>query len=332
MLFGRSQQVKVGNFFSDSKIITSGVPQGSVLGPILFIFFINDITRTAVPPTIPKLYADDLKVYSSTINDRDGKQFQETLNKITNWAKTWQLPISKEKSKWLLITNKNKNLSHAEVKFELAGVELPEVKDVLDLGINFTSRLNFSKHIAITIAKAKQRLFLLKKSFKSRNTASLILGFKTYVLPILDYCSQVWNPQDYKDMRRIESVQRMFTKRLAGYNCLNYPQRLERAGLCSLELRRLHADLSLCYNILHGNLDTEISNFFQLDTSSKTRGHTWKLKIYVARLDVRLHYFSYRIINAWNALSQSTVDSSSIASFKCNLKTENLNSFLSMLD
>jgi hypothetical protein len=161
-----------------------------------------------------------------------------------------------------MITNKKINFPQTEYKFELAGVTLPRVNDVLDLGVNFTSRLNFSNHIAITIAKAKQRLFLVKKSFKSKNAATLILGFKTYVIPILDYCSQVWSPQDSKDMGCIESVQRVFTKRLSGYNGLNYPERLERAGLCSLELRRLHADLCLCYNILHGNLETDISNFF----------------------------------------------------------------------
>ena len=108
----------------------------------------------------------------------------------------------------------------------------------------------------------------------------------------------------------------MFTKRLTGYAGLSYPERLEKAGLITLELRRLHADLCLCYNILHGNLDTEIRTFFNIDSSCKTRGHTWKIKISAPRLDSRNHYFSYRVINAWNALSQKTVDSNSIASFK----------------
>jgi hypothetical protein len=97
MLFGRPQQVKVGNSLSDAKSVISGVPQGSVLGPILFIFFINDITERTLPPSIPKLYADDLKIYSSATYDKDGKKIQSTLNKITEWAETWQLPISKEK-------------------------------------------------------------------------------------------------------------------------------------------------------------------------------------------------------------------------------------------
>ena len=330
MLFDRSQQVKVGVSLSNPKAVTSGVPQGSVLGPVFFIFFINDITQMAVPPSIPKLYADDLKVYSSTVNDNDGKAFQGTLDKITSWSEIWQLPISKEKSKWLLLTNKNKKSPHSDCKFELAGITLPRVKEVLDLGVNFNSRLNFSNHVDITIAKAKQRLFLLKKSFKSRNADTLLLGFKTYIIPILDYCAQVWSPQDSKDKRRIESIQRMFTKRLIGYNGLNYPERLEKAGLHTLELRRLHADLCLCYNIVHKNLETEIGNYFQIDNTCKTRGHTWKLKTSVPRLDTRMHYFSCRTINAWNALSQTTVDSCSIASFKSNLKTESLDNFVTI--
>ena len=73
--------------------VTSGVPQGSVLGPIFFIFFINDITLEAIPPSTLKLYADDLKVYSSTANDKEGKAFQSTLDKISKWSETWQLPI-----------------------------------------------------------------------------------------------------------------------------------------------------------------------------------------------------------------------------------------------
>src|SRR5271163_479582 len=82
-----------------------------------------------------------------------------------------------------------------EMRFEVADAALPRVLDVLDLGVNFTSRLNFTNHISITIAKAKQRLFLLKKSFLSKNPKILIMAFKTYIVPLLEYCSPVCNPQ-----------------------------------------------------------------------------------------------------------------------------------------
>ena len=331
MLFDRTQQVKIGDSLSLPKPVTSGVAQGSVLGPILFIFYINDLTEVVVPPSVSKLYADNLKIYCSAANDKEGKSFKNTLENITRWSEEWQLPISKEKSKWLLISNKNTDADFVTDNFELAGVVLPRVKEVLDLGVHFNARLNFSNHISITVAKAKRRLFLLKKSFKSKNPSLLIKGFKTYILPLLDYCCQVWNPQGYTEIRRIESVQRAFTKRLAGYNGLSYEARLEKAGLCTLEMRRLHADLCLCYNILHGNLDTEISKFFEIDLTGKNmglRGHSWKIKTSGSRLDSRLHYFSKRIINPWNALSQKIVDSNSVATFKSLLHLESLNQFI----
>ena len=163
LLTDRLQKVKIGNSFSDLKPIVSGVPQGSVLGPILFIFYINDITNVMDNSIIPKLYADDLKAYNTEVTDPDGTTFNKTLCNITKWADTWQLPISTEKSKWLLISNKRILSSVADNFFELAGVTLPRSTDVVDLGVNFNSKLNFKDHISTIIAKAKQRLFLLKK-------------------------------------------------------------------------------------------------------------------------------------------------------------------------
>ena len=189
-------------------------------------------------------------------------------------AASWQLPISNEKSKWLLISNTNSKTD--EITFELAGITLPRVHEVLDLGVNFTPRLNFEGHISFIIAKAKQRLFLLKKSFLSRNPKILILAFKTYIIPLLEYCSPIWNPQNITDIRRIESVLRMFTKRLNGFERLNYPERLKKAGMCTLELRRLRADLCLCYNILHQKIETPAINLFTVDNSHSTRGYKWK--------------------------------------------------------
>jgi hypothetical protein len=161
---------------------------------------------------------------------------------------------------------------------------------------------------------------LLKKIFISKNTSILILGFKTYVIPLLEYCSPIWNPCNAKNIRRLESVQRMFTKKLSGYQGLNYTARLEKAGLCTLELRRLRADLCLCYKILHGQIDTPIKNLFEVDSSNQTRGHNMKLKSLVPRLDSRLHFYSLRVVNPWNHLSQSTVEASSFESFKARLQ------------
>ena len=120
----------------------------------------------------------------------------------------------------------------------------------------------FTPHNNNNYCSSKATTFFLKKSCMSKNPSILVLAFKTYIIPILEYCSPVWSPHNLADVRRIESVQRLFTKKLLGYKGQSYPARLERAKLCTLELRRVRADLCLCYNILHKNVDTTISDFF----------------------------------------------------------------------
>ena len=178
------------------------------------------------------------------------------------------------KCNWMVVSNK---LDCNEDMFYLNESPLLQIKETKDLGVLFNSKLNFSEHISAIIGKAKQRIFFIRKSFASSASDALILAFKIYVLPIFDYCSQVWSPHCHLDIARLESVQRMFTKRLKSFENLSYQERLKRAGLCSLERRRLMADLVLTYKILHGL--TIIDLDLQLDNNGKTRGHPWKLKL-----------------------------------------------------
>jgi hypothetical protein len=136
------------------------------------------------------------------------------LTNIATWASNWQLIISNEKSKWLLISNCRNDPHPIKYEFNLWSEIFPRVTDVLDLGVNFTSRLSFANDITIIITKAKQRLFLLKKGFLSRNHKLLILAFKTYVIPLLEYCSQVWNPQNILDINLILSASSLFNEYL----------------------------------------------------------------------------------------------------------------------
>ena len=154
------------------------------------------------------------------------------------------------------------------------------------------------------------------------------MAFKTYVIPLLEHCSQIWNPHIIADIRRLESMQRLFTKRLPGFQGLGYLDRLQKAGLYTLELRRLWADLCFCCKILRGYVDTRTDQFFVLDKSGITRGHNWKLKSQNARLDSRSHFFSHRVIRVWNSLSPDTVNAASICSFRARLKLESFDSFL----
>ena len=141
------------------------------------------------------------------------------------------------------------------------------------------------------------------------------MAFKSYILPLLDYCSSVWNPFLLKDIDRLEKVQKRFTKRLSGLREMPYNQRLIACGLVSLDLRRLRTDIILFFKIVKSLIDLIFDDFFIIDPNTKTRGHTLKLRVPRCQASCRSNFFAVRIVPIWNSLPQSLVDCSSIFEF-----------------
>lgn len=241
ILNGRQQSVRGGHSLSAPQPVKSGVAQGSVLGSTLFILFVNDLESNLPANSISKFFADDLKSYIKFDSVTSLHDFSHLILAIENWSKAWQLSV--EKCTWMILSNK---INKYEYSFNMSGVKLSESTEVNDLGVLFNSTLNFACHINSIISKAKQRLFLLRKSFVNSNDDILILAFKTYVLPLLEYCSPVWSPSTVTHVLQIETVQRSFTKSLNSCYGLQYKDRLNKCGLHSLERRRLIADSSFC--------------------------------------------------------------------------------------
>jgi Reverse transcriptase (RNA-dependent DNA polymerase)/Endonuclease-reverse transcriptase len=320
----RTQRVRVGQELSSARTVISGVPQGSVLGPILFVLYVNDMVDVLPVGMKTKLFADDLKSYTGVASLEDVSVFNLALDRLTEWSLNWQLPISSAKSTWMRISNRAS--CDYGTNFTLSSIVILQSTEVKDLGILFEHNLSFGTYITSIIGKAKQRLFQLRKSFITKDATTLIMAFKSYVLPILDYCSPVWTPHHTEQIKRIESVQRTFTKHLRGYDYLSYTERLAKAGLCGLELRRLRTDLIYCYKILHGLVKIGLS--LEIDTAAVTRGHIWRIKTPKPRLDTRLHFFVYRVARVWNKLKSETVCASSVNLFKDRLSSEDLSSYL----
>src|ERR1051325_1740644 len=207
-LNGRQQRVKIGNCYSSFKPMTSGVPQGSVLGPLLFVIFINDIVNASKHNAAVKLFADDVKSYVSG-NTSDCKElFVCSVTDILDWANKWQLPVSFKKSSWGIIAKKKRNGQLNLKENVIVNDEvLIQITEVQDLGVKFNFNLNFTAHIDNVISKAKQRIFLLNKCIISKDPDTLLKGYKVYVLPILDYNSQIWSPQKIGDITKIETIQ-----------------------------------------------------------------------------------------------------------------------------
>ena len=317
-LTNRQQRVVIGSSASKYTSVISGVPQGSVLGPILFIIYINDLPDFIGSSHVAKLFADDVKSYCHPNHDFSPALFQSGIDNICKWSELWQLKLSIEKCSCLHVCSKDDN----NTRFNINCSILVSAKFCKDLGILVDDRLNFTAHIQSIVAKAKQRLYLLFKCFSSRQIDLLVKAYKSYILPILDYCSPVWSPYKLADIDLLESVQRFFTKRLEGLYDIPYADRLQKCGLCGLEMRRLHYDLLMCYQIMNGHVALKANDFFKLDTSCRTRGHTQKLKVPgLSKSNCRANFFAVRIVPVWNSLPQETIACDSVKSFRDKLKT-----------
>ena len=321
-LTDRHQCVIIDGFSSSTCRVFSGVPQGSVLGPILFIVYINDVCDIVVGNTACKLFADDIKLYSFVDCNGVSDDLNTSLNNLVLWSKTWQLNININKCNVLRI-GKNDNYGDYSVDSDV----LPRVETVTDLGIVVDRNLKFAEYINACVSKAYSRSFLIFKGFACRKPELLVKAFITYVRPLLEYNTCVWSPSDVGSIKKIERVQRRFTKRIPSVSSLSYCDRLKALCLDSLEYRRVRYDLVMMYRIMHDLVDLDRDSLITLSSNVTRNSH---LKIYkpTSTSAARSKFMCVRSINAWNSLPEEIRTSSSIFSFKRRLLSHGLESFL----
>ena len=290
-LLNRTHSVRVGSTISHSCDVTRGVPQGSVLDPLLFNLFINDIADLLSNSIKIKMFADDLKSYSELSTDLNS-QFQIHLDHISFWATTWQLGISYSKCHILELGSNS-----IPISYNLNNVVISNSKSITDLGVIIDPNLKFKSHIQDIVNRALLRSSHIFRCFLSRNNGYLVRAFKSYVRPLVEYVSTVWSPSDIGLMHALESVQRRFTKRLPGFSNMSYADRLINLNLQSLEHRRLINDLVMSFKIIHGLVDIDLNDFSTISNNTSLRWHPFKLVVPIARTNVRKHMFSCRIVN-----------------------------------
>ena len=325
LLTGRCQQVKVGSAVSETRTLTSGVIQGSCLGPLLFVLYINDVVEVFSNGIKCKLYADDVKLYTVITTEADSAALQNALDKLHIWSDTWQLNISSTKCSILEVGNKNR---YPNVDYFLHNSSVNKANICKDLGVIIDQRLTFTDHISSITTRAHARVRLINKCFISRDRPTLVRAFTTYVRPLLEYASHVWSPYHIADILKIEAVQRRFSKALPGLAALSYSDRLAVLDLESLELRRLHLDLILTYKIIFGLVDVDPTTYFTIRTGYTTRGHSYRITPSNCRVNLRKHYFSNRVCPAWNSLSATDDCFVNLRNFKMFLIRADLSKFL----
>jgi hypothetical protein len=269
-LSGRVQRVKVESCLSSPMSVLSGVPQGRVLGPLLFAFFINDICSIQ-STVVMKLFADDLKIYSCISDQYSWAIIQNLLDEISKWSDLWQLTLSPAKSAVLSL---GRHVIH--YSYQISNHCIARVTCMKDLGLMIDQYLNFDLHINLICTIANQHAALLLKSFQSRDPQTLFKAFTTFVRPTLEYASNVWNPMKVTSINKIESVQRRFTKKLSGLSNLCYSDRLAALNSVTLEERRLRLDLNMYFNIIHKLVDIDYCKYFIVSHNVHTTSNAFK--------------------------------------------------------
>lgn len=310
-LLGRKQSVCVKSSKSASLRVTSGVPQGSVLGPVLFLAFINDLP--AVLSTKSQIFADDTKLYHPILSLVDYDCLQGDLDKLCKWSSEWLLGFNSKKCKVMHFGKKN-----PKYQYSMNGDVISTVTEEKDLGVVFSDNLSFSKYICNSAAKANRILGLIKRSFNYITKESFLVLYKSYVRPHLEYCVQVWSPYLQKDKDVLEKVQRRATKIVPGLENLTYENRLKELGLTTLEERRTRGDLIEVFKILNNLENVNPTNFFERRDYNGLRGHCDTLKVNRSYLNVRKYFFSNRVITLWNSLPNHIVNSTNVNNFKNN--------------
>lgn len=260
-LEARLMRVGIRGSFSDWIKVLSGVPQGSVLRPLLFLLFVNDLPDWITNSM--RMFADDVKIWNVISSDIDSKSLQEELNSLTRWSSKWLLQLNPSKCKVMHIGHSLGTIYHMNDDSGNSTI-VQQIAEEKDLGVHLTEDLKPSTQCVRSAAKARSVMGMVKRNFRRLDTQDFLLIYKTYIGPRMEYCVQAWSPHLKKDIECLEKVQRAATKMVQGLRHLPYEDRLVHLGLTTLEERRMRGDLIEAYKMITGKEAVDREHFFQL--------------------------------------------------------------------
>lgn len=248
-LNNRPQVVSINGSHSNPQPVISGVPQGSVLGPVLFLLYINDITDNINSQI--RLFADDSVIYREINDQQDHLALQQDLDNLSDWADLWQLNFNITKCYHLGITNKTVPLSYNYLMNDHA---ISGTISTKYLGITINQKLNWNQHCDYICSKANGTLGLLRRVLGDCNRDVKSKAYITLVRPKLEYASSVWNPHTKRNINQIEMVQHRAARFvLHDYSRFSHVSpMIKQLGWDTLEQRRLLSQLTMFYKIQQG--------------------------------------------------------------------------------
>ena len=315
----RSHCVRLPGAISGDSPVLSGVPQGTVLGPLLFLIMLADINKNISESNLI-IFADDTRIYSKINDVTDCDTLQQDLNHVYDWASINNMFFNAQKFYYVSFSPKKySSLSNVYINPEY-NIISPS-SNVLDLGVYMSSNCTFDFHVASVYKRCSNLTGWILRTFNTRETITMMTLFKSLVLSRLDYASQLWSPHLLKSIYLIEKVQRSFTKHITGIKNKPYDERLKLLNLYSVQRRRDRYQIIYLWKIIEGlvpNLSTPITCTF-----SERRGRSCVVShVNMGRLGtLSYNSFRWRSIRMFNKLPKYVRIVSSCSQLDKHLRT-----------
>ena len=311
-LQGRQMRTVIRGTASQNRDVTSGVPQGSVLAPIMFLIYVNDLGEDLSENTYINMFADDAKIQRRIKDSSSCKELQEDIHKIKAWSTKWKMDFNVEKCHVVRFGESEKRPIW---QYKLGDEIIPSADKEKDLGVVIQKKLDPEDHINQITSKMYHLLANMKTAFTYVDTDMVRKIITTYIRPTLEYASVVWNPYHVKDENKLERIQRAATRWAPELRDLSYEERLKALNLPSLQERRKRGAFITLYKCTTGMMEIDNPNFIQY--SERTlRGHSKKLQKKRGENRVRQNFFPNGIVDEWNKLPEQIVSAKNINQFK----------------
>ena len=318
-LRNRTQRVVVEGCASDSVPVVSGVPQGSVLGPLLFLLFINDLPDKINSQT--RLFADDCIVYRPIRSPEDCSILQQDLYTLAEWETKWGMEFHPQKCSVLSISGPRSNT--IKYPYSLKGHTL-EAQDITKyLGVDLQSSLSWKPHIDRITKKANSMLGFLRRNLRSCSEDTKAQAYFNMVRSNLEYCSSVWSPHHKDQKQKLEMVQRRaarYTTNRFG-NTSSVTSMLQHLQWESLESRRAKIQLTLFFKVVNDLIDIPAADYLTPAMSRTRSSHRKKYRQFSNSTDTFKFSFFPRTVPLWNSLPATVAEAPSLVSFKEGLST-----------
>lgn len=318
-LKNRTQVVLVEGEKSKPCDVTSGVPQGTVSAPVLFLIFINDL------PTVIKvlclLFADDTALCNPICSIQDSLNLQAAVIALEEWCTNWELPLNAAKTQLIRITKKREN-NIIKFDYHVQGIPIVETKQAKYLGVQITHNWSWSPHITWICGKARKALAFVGRNLWEAEKQTKIIAINALVFPNIEYAAAIWDPFIREDINKIEAIQRRASRVVVNSwgRDVCVTNLINKLNWCTLQIKRKEHRLALLYNIYNKNSIIETENLLEKPDYIARGDHSKKIKVHHSKHNVSRYSFFTNTIFDWNKLTEEIVSAPNCSIFKERLK------------